>query len=238
MRTIYTLTTILFLCAYMGHTQEYIFGVKGGFNTNKIGDINSRGGSIQVGKADEEFSPNKEIDILFGGYFAVEFGNFFIRPEINYVSLKNNYAFPKRKSNWSTSKIEVPVLFGIKVFDPISIYAGPSLNFYDRIQLDGVQVTSFSDGGPDLDRQTTSLNFGIMARYNRFSLDLRYEMGTKETEEELLDINNSAYGVNLADLRSYKPSVLSLSLSIDIFRTDGTKIGDLFKNNSNCGCPY
>ena len=132
MRAIYTLTMILCLHIGMGNAQEYVFGVKGGFNTNKIGDINSRGGSIQVGKADEVFSPNKEIDILFGAYFAAEFGIFFIRPEINYVSLKNNYAFPKRKSNWSTSKIEVPLLLGIKVFDPISIYVGPSLNFWDR----------------------------------------------------------------------------------------------------------
>lgn len=239
MKAIYLL---LAACIYFNSpvlfSQEYVFGVKAGLNTNTIGDINSRGGSIAAGKADEVFSPKKDIGYQIGGYFIAEFKGFFIRPELNYVSLENHYAFPKREAKWTTSKFEVPILFGLEIVKPVSIYAGPSFNFFDDIQLEGVQVTSFSDGGPDIERNTTSINFGVLVRYNRFSIDLRYEVGTKETQEELLDINNSAFGVNLADLRSYTPKTLSLSLSVDIFRTDGTSISDLFKKNNSCGCPY
>ncbi|TWO31678.1 PorT family protein [Seonamhaeicola sediminis] len=238
MKLLYLLVTAFMLQSSFLFSQEFVLGLKGGLNNNTIGDINSRGGSISAGKPDEVFSPNKEISYLIGGYFMAEFGSFFIRPELNYVSLKNNYDFPVRKAKWETSKIEFPILLGVEVFEPISIYAGPSFNFYDEVILDGVQVTSFSDGGPDLEAKTISLNFGVMVRYNRFGIDLRYEISTNETEEELLDINNSAYGVNLADLRTYKPKMLSLSLSIDIFRTDGTNIADLFKSDKNCGCPY
>ncbi|WP_242157904.1 hypothetical protein [Aestuariivivens sediminis] len=134
--------------------------------------------------------------------------------------------------------MEIPLLIGIDIIKPLSLYAGPSLNFFNDIALDDLQVTSFRDGGPDIERNTTSINFGEMVHYNQFHLDLRYELGTKATQEELLDINNSAFGVNLAGLRSYTPKTLSLSLSVDIFRTDGTKISDLFKNDGNCGCPY
>lgn len=105
----------------------------------------------------------------------VEFNKFFIRPELNYVSLKNHYHFSRKKANWSTFKMEVPLILGVKILKPVAIYAGSSFNFYDETTLDAVQETTFSNGGPDLDRKTTSLNFGIMARYNRFSLDLRYE---------------------------------------------------------------
>ncbi|RED48257.1 porin family protein [Seonamhaeicola aphaedonensis] len=238
MKLIYLLVAALFLQSSSLFSQDYVFGVKAGLNNNTIGDINSRGGSIAVGKPNEVFGPNKEISYQIGAYFMAEFGSFFIRPELNYVSLKNNYDFPLRKANWETSKIEFPILLGVEVFEPISIYAGPSFNFFDEVILDGVQVTSFSDGGPDLEDKSISLNFGVMFRYNRFGIDLRYEISTNETEEELLDINNSAYGVNLADLRVYKPKMLRLSLFIDLFRTDGTSLADLFKNDNNCGCPY
>lgn len=225
-------------------SQEYVFGVKAGLNTNTIGEINSRGGSIAVGKADELFSPKKDIGYQLGAYFMAEFKLFFIRPEFNYVSLENHYEFPIRDSKWTTSKLEIPILFGFKIAKPVAIYAGPSFNFFDDYQLEGVNVTSFSDGY-DLDKNTTSLNFGIMVRYNTFSIDLRYELGTKEQvegtpgEQVDLDMNNSAFGINLADARPYTPKMLRLSLSIDIFRTDGTSIADLFRGNKNCfGCPY
>ncbi|WP_223552035.1 PorT family protein [Aestuariivivens sp. NBU2969] len=240
MKAIYLL---LALCIYFNSStlvfsQDYVLGLKAGLNTNTIGDINSRGGSIAVGKADEVFSPKKNIGYQIGGYFNAELKGFFIRPELNYVSLENHYDFPNRASKWTATKFEIPILFGLEIAKPVSIYAGPSFNFFSNIQLEGVQVTSYSNGGPDIEKNTTSLNFGILARYNRFSIDLRYEIGTKATQEELLDINHSAYGVNLADLRSYTPKTLSLSFSVDIFRTDGTSIADLFKSNDKCGCPY
>ena len=245
MRVFYLLIFAFFACNSPNlFSQEYVFGVKGGLNTNSIGDINSRGGSIAAGKADERFSPKKDISYQLGAYFMAEFKAFYIRPEFNYVSLQNHYEFPNRDAKWTTSKLEIPILIGFKIAKPVAIYAGPSFNFFDDYQLEGVQATSFSDGY-DLEKNTTSLNFGIMVRYNRFSVDLRYEVGTKEQvegtpdEQVDLDINNSAFGVNLADALPYTPSMLRLSLSIDIFRTDGTSIADLFKGNKdNCGCPY
>ena len=63
---------------------------------------------------------------------------------------KNHYDFPDKTSNWKQSQLEIPLLAGFTIFDPISIYAGPSFNFYSDADLDGVDVTAFSDGGPDL----------------------------------------------------------------------------------------
>ena len=244
MRPFYLLTVFLFFQSTLLFSQEYVFGVKAGLNTNTIGDINSRGGSIASGKADELFSPTKDISYQLGAYFMAEFKGFFIRPELNYVSLENHYEFPRRDAKWTTTKMEIPILFGLQVAKPVFIYAGPRFNFFDDYKLEGVQATSFSDGF-DLDKNTTSLNFGIMVRYNRFSVDLRYEVGTKEQvegtpgEQVDLDMNNNAFGINLADAKPYTPKMLRLSVSIDIFRTDGTSIADIFKgNNNNCGCPY
>jgi len=157
------------------------------------------------------------------------------------VSSKNKYDFPTKTSYWKTSKIDIPLLVGYEVFDPVSIYAGPGYNIYGDTTLDGVQITSYSDGGPDLDKTAFNLNVGIMVRFKRIGIDLRYESGFKATQEELLDIVYSAYGVNLADLRSYKPNTLRLSVFFDLFRSNGDDIGsffsDLFKGNK-CHCPY
>ncbi len=173
----------------------------------------------------------------------MKFSKFYIRPELNYVSAKNHYDFPLQTSEWKTTKIDLPLLFVYDFLKPISIYAGPGINFFGDTTIEGVQETSFTSGspGPDLKKTTFNVNIGVMLRYKRLGIDLRYEMGQSSTNQEREDFIRSAYGVNLADLKSYKPRVLSLSIFYDVFRTDGKSIGgffsDLFKRN-NCGCPY
>jgi len=236
---VFTYLSILYASA-----QEYGFGVRGGINTYSIGDIVTVGSNGPQGpEAGLVFEPVKDIGFQFGGYFFAKFGKFYIRPELNYVSSQNHYDFPNQKSKWTTSKIDIPVLFVYDIFEPISIYAGPGFNFFGDTKIEGVQETSFTAGtaGPDLEKSTFNINVGIMFRYNRLTLDLRYEMGQGKTSEEREDFIRSDYGVNLADLKSYKPNVLSLNVSYDIFRTDGQSIGSFFADifeGDKCHCPY
>ena len=203
---VFSLLSFLFVNA-----QEYGFGVRGGINTYSIGNIITVGSNGPQGPpAGLTFEPVKDMGYQFGGYFFAKFGKFYIKPELNYVSSQNHYDFPNQQSKWTTSKIDIPVLFIYDVFEPISVYIGPGFNFFGDTTLEGVQETSFTTGtaGPDLKKST---------------------------------FIRSAYGVNLADLRSYQPNVLSLSIFYDIFRTDGNDIGsffsDLFKGDK-CHCPY
>lgn len=241
MKKQYLLIISVIFITSLSFAQEFSVGARGGLNYYSIGDINSRGGSIQSGLADVLYSPNKEMGTQFGAFLNVEFGKLYVRGEINFVSNNNNYDFPNKVSKWKASKTNIPILVGYKVFDPISIYAGIGFDVINKVSLDGVQETSFSDGGPDLEKTSTNVTVGIMVEFKRFGLDLRYEPGSKETQEELLDIDNGKYGVNLADLRSYKPSQLSLSLNIYLFRTNSSDIGGLFTNlfrSDKCHCPY
>lgn len=232
------LIILLLICA-IANAQEYAVGVRGGFNYYNIGDIQSRIENLP-GSSSDLYTPNKEIGTQFGGYVTIGFEKIYIRPEINYVSSKNNYEFPDKTAAWKTSKIDIPILFGYQLFDPISLYIGPGINIFNETVLEGVQVTSYSDGGPDLDKVTFNINIGVMLKYNRFGLDLRYEIGLNETDEELLDIIKSTYGVNLVDLKPYRPSLLSLSLFIDIIRTNGDDFDGLFSGlfKKKCYCPY
>ena len=224
--------------------QEYGFGVRGGINNYSIGNIITVGSNGTNGPiAGLVFEPVKEMGFQFGGYFFAQFGKFYVRPELNYVSSNNRYDFPNREAAWTTSKIDIPILLGYDVIDQVSIYAGPGFNFFGNTKIEGVQQTSFTTGtpGPDLKKSTFNVNVGIMFRYKRLGIDLRYEMGQTEAVEEREDFIRSAYGVNLADLQPYKPNVISLSLYYDIFRTDAQSIGNLFSGlfrNKKCHCPF
>jgi len=241
MKKYYLLTVMTLLLSLCVGAQEYGFGVRGGINTYSIGNI------ITVGSAGPPpgliFEPTKDIGYQFGGYFFAKFGKFYIKPELNYLSSQNHYDFPNRTSKWTTSRINIPVLIVYDLFESVSVYAGPGFNFQGDTTIEGVQQTSYTTGtpGPDLKKSAFGVNIGIMYRYKRLGIDLRYEMGQGKTDQEREDFINSAYGVNLADLRSYQPNVLSLSLSYDIFRTDGDSVGSFFSGlfkGYGCHCPY
>jgi len=244
MKKHYLLTVLTLMSIVYINAQEYGFGIRGGINTYSIGNIVTVGSNGSTGPvAGLTFEPVKDIGYQFGGYFFAKFGKFYVKPELNYFSSQNHYDFPNKKSKWKTSKINVPVLFMYDLFESVSVYAGPGFNFQGDTTIEGVQQTSFTTGtpGPDLKKSTFSVNIGIMYRYKRLGIDLRYEMGQEKTAQEREDFIRTEYGVNLADLRSYKPNVLSLSLSYDIFRTDGDSIGSFFSGifeGDKCKCPY
>lgn len=234
--------TIIILLAFLGitHAQELSVGLKGGVNYYTIGDMNSRGGSIQAGMPDEVFSPNKDLGTQLGVFMTIEFDKLYFRPEFNLVSHNNTYEFPNKPSKWRARKLEIPLLAGYKIFDPIAVYAGPSFSLFNKMTLEGANNSTTEDG-INFDKTATTLNFGIQLEFKRFGVDLRYGLGLKETAEELQDINNSAFGTNLTDIYTYKPSEISLSLNIYVFRTNGSELGGLFSNlfrNNKCHCPY
>ena len=236
------LAFFLAISAFIYAQPEYAVGIKGGLNYYTIGDINSRGGSIQSGKPDEVFSPNKEMGTQFGVFLDVAFDKFFIRPEINFTTNKNNYDFPNRTSHWKASKMDFPILIGYKIYDPVAVYVGPSFSFFNDMTLEG--ANNITDANPiNFEKTTTNFMIGLQVEFKRFGVDLRYEVGSKETEGEhtnnYQDFQNSAFGINLGDIYSYKPSQISLSLNIFLFRTNGDEIGGIFKNlfkGDSCDC--
>ena len=244
MKLNYLLIGISLCLSQLLQSQEFGFGVRGGLNTYAIGDIVTVGSNGPNGpEAGLVFAPVKDIGFQFGGYFVAQFGKLYVRPELNYMSFKNHYDFPDKQSVWTRTKIDLPILVGYDILKPVSVYAGPSFGFYSDAEIEGVQQTSFTTGnlGPDLEKTAVNLNVGITFKFKSIGIDLRYEMGLGETIEDREDFIRSTYGVNLADLKSYTPNILSLSVFVDIFRTDSGNIGNFFTGlfkNDKCYCPY
>lgn len=217
---------ILLISFTVMNAQEYTFGVKGGVNFNNIGELYHYGNASGLGTSvtpndDTVFSAEKEMGFQFGAFAMIAFDKFFIRPEIIYVSSKNNYPLAFETANWTSTKIDIPLLLGYKIYDPVSIYAGPSFSSISDMKLDAVEQGS---NYPYVyKKSSTSINAGILAEFGRFGIDLRYQYGITKVEELRVDINRGIYGTNIGDLLEYNPSQIILSVHINIIRIDGER---------------
>ena len=166
------------------------YGLKGGLNYNANGDYF---------QSVEAFAENPDRNIGFHiGVFG-KFGNsLYFRPELMYTKTRSDYD----SGEFDFKKIDAPLLVGLKVIGPLSVFAGPAIQYvldgeFNDISIDELE-NDFSVG----------LNFGIGLNLNKIGIDLRYERGFTENEAQFLDNNN--VGTGRLDTR---PDQLIVSLS-------------------------
>ncbi|NEW78442.1 MAG: PorT family protein [Gelidibacter sp.] len=234
---------VLLLMAFANsYAQEITIGIKGGVNFNSIGELYHNGNASGLGinvtpNDDTVFSAEKEMGIQFGAFGMIAFDKFFIRPEVNYVSSKNNYPLALKTANWTSTKIDVPILFGYKIYEPVSLYVGPSFSSISDMKLEGVEQGS---SYPYVyKKSSTSINAGLLVEVGRFGIDLRYQYGITKVEELRVNIDRGIYGTNIADLLEYNPSQIQLSVHINILKINSKDRGPRIKSGwrgSDRGC--
>ncbi|WP_445732978.1 porin family protein [Mariniflexile sp.] len=163
------------------------FGLKGGLNYNGNGDyFESIGANAQ--------HPDRNV-----GYHVGVFGKIgnkvYFRPELVYSSTKSDY----NDDSFKMQKLDLPLLVGIKVLGPLSVFGGPSLQYILDTEFDGITINDVEND------VSVGLNFGIGLNMNRFGIDLRYERGFNNNEATFLG------GSSRLDTR---PEQLILSLSL------------------------
>lgn len=168
------------------------FGIKGGLNYNANGNYFE---SVN----DTYKNPDRNI-----GYHLGVFGkfgeSFYFRPELVYTATKSDYD----SGDFDMKKLDGPLLIGVKVLGPISVFGGPSFQYildsdFDNVKIDNIK-NDFSVG----------LNFGIALNFESFGLDLRYERGFSENEATFLDNN----GIPINDRLDTRPDQLIASLFV------------------------
>ena len=135
------------------------FGIKAGLNYNANGNYFE---SIEANAK----HPDRNVGYHVGLYGKL--GNrIYFKPELVYTSTKSDYG----SDAFKMQKIDAPLLFGIKIIGPVSVFAGPSLQYILDSKFDGVSIkdieNDFTVGG----------HFGIALNFNGFGVDLRYEKG-------------------------------------------------------------
>lgn len=237
-QSIILITFLLFFSVL--NAQEYIFGIKGGLNFSTIGKLyhigTINGGGIGVIPfEDTYYSTNKEEGNHYGAFFMINFDKFFIRGELNFVNLKNRYPLSLKASNWTTERIDIPVLFGIKIYKPLSIYTGPVFSSISTMELEGVEYPI------QFKKSAIHITAGMLIDFGRFGFDIRYEYGLKPIESQRIDIVRAIYGTNVAYLLKYNQSQIIVSMHVNILKINGNerrkKVKKGWRGNGRENCP-
>lgn len=169
------------------------FGIKGGFNYNGNGDyFESIGANAE--------NPDRNV-----GYHLGVFGKIgdklYFKPELIYTSTKSSYD----NDDFRMKKFDAPLLVGVKILGPVSVFGGPSLQYIVDTDFDGITIDDVENDF------SVGLNFGIGLNFNKFGIDLRYERGFSENEATFINNNVGTGFVSRVDTR---PEQLILSLSL------------------------
>ncbi|QHI39182.1 hypothetical protein IMCC3317_45870 [Kordia antarctica] len=174
------------------------FGLKAGLNFNSNGELRE---VVTAGENIIEENGDAKIGYHVGAYYNIQFGKLYVRPEVIYTKTKSEY----QSNSYDMSKIDVPLLVGIKVIGPLSVFAGPSFQYTLDNDFENATV---SDVENDI---TAGFHFGAAVQFGNIGLDLRYERGFSENEAAVLDSNN----IQIGTLDS-RPSQLIFSLSFQL----------------------
>jgi hypothetical protein len=193
MRKLILLTVITLASQLIWAQSGPTYGIKGGLNYNANGDYFE---AINATAAD----PDRNIGYHFGVFG--KFGKtFYFKPELIYTKTKSDY----NDSGFDMKKLDAPLLVGIKVIGPLSVFGGPALQYILDTEFDGVSIDNVEN---DI---SVGLNFGVGLNLNKVGIDLRYERGFNSNEVQFL--NNNEIDTSSLDTR---PDQLILSLSVDL----------------------
>lgn len=162
------------------------FGIKAGLNYNANGDYFE---SVEANAK----HPDRNVGFHVGLYGKIG-DRFYFKPEVVYTQTKSDYG----NDAFKMKKIDVPLLFGVKIIGPVSVFAGPSLQYILDSEFEDFTIKDIEDDF------TVGLNFGIGLNFNGFGVDLRYERG--------LSKNEATFG-NIPSRIDTRPDQLILGLS-------------------------
>ncbi|MGV8946708.1 MAG: outer membrane beta-barrel protein [Lutibacter sp.] len=173
------LFSIAFIATMFYANAQSGFGVKGGLSYNSNGSLKDDTNAIieNDGKGKSGYN--------VGIYGKIGLGPIYLRPELVYTKTTSEYILNSEAVDYKIARLDMPVLVGLKLIGPLSIFAGPAFQYtltndfkdieYDKIENDF----------------TVGFNFGAAVELGRLGLDLRYERGFNSNEATFIDNNTS-----------------------------------------------
>ncbi len=172
------------------------FGIKAGLNYNGNGDYFE-----SIGDAARE--PDKNAGFHAGIYGKVKLGRIYLRPELFYTKTKSDY----EDDSFDMSKLDLPVLLGIKVFGPLHIFAGPSFQYILDSEFEGITIDDIENDF------SVGAHLGAGVNLGKLGIDLRYERGLGDNEGRFINTNITNLPESRIDTR---PEQLILSVSLKL----------------------
>ena len=171
--------------------QEFQVGLKGGINKTFGGEINSfQSTAAELPPA--TYNAEGEIGYHGGVWVQINFGKFFIRPEVVYSALESRFDFPFKPAIYAVDELSVPVLVGYNIYGPLDIYAGVAYKNIIDATLEGNEPVT---DPPQIVVQNTPLSaqIGAKVEFGSFGIDVRYDRSLSSKEsQEINVVSNSA----------------------------------------------
>jgi hypothetical protein len=168
------------------------FGLKVGLNYNSNGEYFRDAGNIAE-------DPSANVGYHIGFWGKIDLGKLYLRPELVYTKTKSDYD----GDDFDMSKLDAPILVGTRLIGPLSVFAGPSLQYILDTDLDGIVLNDVENDF------TVGLNIGAALSLGNLGIDLRYERGLSNNEADFVGLS----GTGRIDTR---PEQLILSLSVKL----------------------
>lgn len=227
------LVVIILICLGVSHAdlqaQEFKFGLKGGVNKTYGGQITGIASTPIY--TDDTFNAEGEIGFHGGAWVQLNFGKFFIRPEVVYSKLESRFDFPLSPAIYNVDELSVPFLVGYNIWGPLDIYAGPAYKKIIDARLEGTEPIS---DPPLIVVQNFPLaaQIGAKVEFGSFGLDVRYDRTLASEESQGVDIVNSDYGINRANFDDSRLNQIIVSLTIKLF--DSENAGKKRRRGGSC----
>ncbi|MFC4222082.1 outer membrane beta-barrel protein [Flagellimonas marina] len=179
------------------------FGIKAGLNYNKNGDLI---GSVGDSGQDIVEGADGKTGYHVGFWGKLDFPKIYLRPELVYTKTKSSYDVDGDSQDYDVSKLDLPVLLGVKIVGPLHLFAGPAFQYTLKNDLENVEIE-------DVENEfTVGLNAGAGVNIGRLGFDIRYERGFSENEANFI-------GNNITDVSGRvdsRPSQVIFSLSLKL----------------------
>lgn len=170
------------------------FGIKGGLNYSANGDY------FESAEAVAE-NPDRNMGYHVGLFGKIGISKIYVRPEVVYTKTKSDYA----DEAFDMSKLDVPVLVGLKIVGPLHVFAGPAFQYILTTEFDGIKIEDIENDF------TVGLNVGAGVNLGKLGIDIRYERGFNDNEASF--INSNINNVNPSRLAT-RPDQIIVSLSL------------------------
>ncbi|MFO7720752.1 MAG: hypothetical protein R6W85_09985 [Gillisia sp.] len=220
---------LLFICflafnASLLQAQEFSIGLKGGINKTFGGEITGIDSGIPSEYTSETFTAEGEIGFHGGLWTQVDFGKFFVRPEVVYSKLESRFDFPQGPTLFLVEELSVPVLIGYNIFGPLDIYAGAA---YKKILDSSIERLEPLNDPPRVVVQNMpfSAQIGAKVEFGSFGLDIRYDrtLSTKESYGPVdFESRRAEFTVpvmNRAIMEDLRLDQIIVSLTVKLFDT-------------------
>ncbi|CAM3568880.1 porin family protein [Zobellia roscoffensis] len=192
------LTAVFALVSIAAFSQKDLveIGVKAGLNYSANGDYFE-----SIGDAARD--PDRNMGYHLGLFGKVDLNRLYLRPELVYTKTKSDYNGDK----FDISKLDLPLLVGIKVIGPLHVFAGPSFQYILDTEFDGISIDDIENDF------SVGANIGAGVDLGKLGIDIRYERGFNSNEATFINTNITNLGPSRVDAR---PDQLIVSLSLTL----------------------